>query len=192
MGRPSKLTPKKWAELFREAELGIPQKDLAKKYKISTASVSKGVLGFRNSVLPAVDSVMEGERKMAALNPGERLAADSIIDVRRTIMNGMAEAAVYGAKTAAHLQKIAHRRIATVQGLGPKGELTEAEVRAASEGRSLLQVANEAATVPLRLIEADLKRESPVDSNLYDKSDDDLIDELNEAEDRLQLLEGEG
>lgn len=192
MGRPSKLSPKQWAELFRKEELGIPQKDLAREYKISTAAVSKAVVGFRKSVTPAVDAVIEAELRMASLTPGERLAAENIIDVRRTIMNGMAEAAVYGAKTAAHLQKIAHRRISTVQGLGPKGELTADEVRAAGEGRSLLQVANEAAMVPLRLIEADLKREEPPIGDFAGKSDDELIDALDAAEDQLALLEGGG
>lgn len=153
MGRPSKLTEAQWQEITARLSKGEKASDLAREFKVSKASVSVRVSKLAKNRKEIVESVanqlVSSAKAYGALSVSEQQDALSL-GVRLTNTSyHMGGASETGAAIAHRLTRIASTEMDKVDDANPLETLHH--LKAVS---TLLQVAKDAAHIPLNLLAA--------------------------------------
>lgn len=153
MARPSKLTPDQWEEVGRRvATEGV--RALAKEFGINAAAISRRFSQQTQAQIRNVaQQIVQTQNALSALPPAQQVSAISLADKLRNISTSLASAAELGAATSHRLQQLAHDEVAKVNGKDAAADGTA--LRGAA---GLVQLANQAATIPLNLLASNKER----------------------------------
>lgn len=163
MARPSKLSPEQWAEIERRIAGGEGVRELAKEFGISPGLISqKGFSKHAKRVQEVAHKVADAQTALAALPVHEQYTALNLADKLRSISNSMASGAELAAKNFHRLSSLANTELQKVDDADLPA--SEASLRVVA---GLTKMANEAATTPINLLNAnkDRLREDPPDPN---------------------------
>jgi len=169
MGRPSKLTPKQWAEVERRFLAGEKPADLAREFGVHKAAISRRVAQPAKDTKRVANQLVAAEQELRALPVAQQLQALSLADELRAISMHMAGAAKYGAATAHRLAGIAHGKVAEIDDAAPMDDESFTALKGIA---TLTRMANDAAVIPANLLAANK----------------DHMKALQPGEDKTQLL----
>lgn len=169
MGRPSKLTPKQWAEVERRLLNGEKADALGKEFKVSGSSIRERFSALHGKVKAVASQLVSAESALRELPVSAQLSALSLADELRAISMHMAGAAKYGAATAHRLAGIAHGKVVEIDDAAP---LDDKSFTALKGIATLTRMANDAAVIPSNLLAANK----------------DAMKALQPGEDKTQLL----
>jgi len=149
MGRKSKLSPAQWAEVDRRILEGESQRALAREFVISEASIRERLAkhGRVQGVQEVAAKIVDAERSLAALPLAAQISARTLADRLRCISESLAGAGQHGAQTAHRLSAMANAEVQKVDDAEPMKSLPRLQSASA-----LTKLANDAATIPLRLV----------------------------------------
>lgn len=151
MGRPSKLTERQWDEIGRRLLAGEVAADLAREFKVSSASISRRFAKSNATVKAVANQLVSAEQSLRGLPVSQQLAALTLADELRAISMHMAGAAKYGAATAHRLMGIAHGKVSEIDDAAP---LTAESLESMKGIHALTRLANDSAVIPSALIAA--------------------------------------
>lgn len=110
MGRPSKLTDKQWGEIGRRLANGESNRALAKEYKIAVSTISERFSERVPEIKELAQAIATTERAFERLPVSEQCSVRKLADQLKDIQDDYAETAANGAKTAAHLSRLARAK----------------------------------------------------------------------------------
>lgn len=151
MGRPSKLTPKQWAEVERRYLAGEKLSDLAREFGVNKSAISRRVAQPAKETKRVAHQLVSAEQQLRALPVAQQLQALTLADELRAISAHMASAAKYGAATAHRLAGIAHGKVAEIDDAAP---LDTGSMETLKGIAVLTRMANDAAVIPSNLLAA--------------------------------------
>jgi len=146
-GRPSKLTPKQWAEIGRRLALGESTSALAREFGVGKARISERFSGKTQELKTLASQVVNLDTALDQLPDSERGAVLTLADYMKATGNNLAAAARAGSATSALLAGLAHGK--AVQ-LNPDS----VDMKGLQEIAALTQTANQAATIGTALVTA--------------------------------------
>lgn len=149
MGRPSKLNDKQRAEIERRLLAGEKPAALAKEFKVSRSSISRGFSQNVQNVQNVAAQLVRADVALKALPAVQQRQAVSLAEELRAISGHLASAGRYGAKTAHRLSGIANEQSEKVDDANP---LTSRD--AVASIAMLTKLANDAAEIGLNLLRA--------------------------------------
>jgi len=158
MGRPSKLTPKQWAEVERRYLLGEKADALGKEFGVSGAAIRERLSSLRGKVESVAHQLVSSERALRELPVSAQLSALTLADELRAISMHLASAAKYGAATSHRLAGIAHGKVQQIDDAAP----LEASMDTLRNVAVLTKMANDASTIGLNLLAANKDLLKPV------------------------------
>ena len=149
MGRKSKLSPAQWAEVDTRILEGESQRALAREFLVSEASIRERLAkhGRLQGVQEVAAKIVDAERCLAALPLAAQISARTLADRLRSISDSLAGAGRHGAETAHLLSCMANAEVQKVDAADPMKSLPRLQSASA-----LTKLANDAATIPLRLV----------------------------------------
>lgn len=150
MGRPSKLTPKQWAEVERRFLLGEKADDLGREFGVSGSSIRERFSALRGKVKVVADQLVSSEQALRALPVSAQLSALQLADELRAISMHLASAAKYSSATSHRLAGIAHAEVQKIDDAAP----LDASMASLRNVAVLTDMANKSATIGLNLIAA--------------------------------------
>lgn len=107
MGRPSKLTDKQWGEIGRRLAKGESMRALAKEFKVGVARISERFSERVPELRELAGTMATVETAFEKLPVSEQVTVRSLTDQYKGIQADYTETAANGAKTAAHLSRLA-------------------------------------------------------------------------------------
>ena len=151
MGRPSKLTDKQWAEIQQRLLAGETTRALGTEFGISNVAVNKRFSSRNKEIKSVANQILATEQNLKALPVSSQIVAVSLADRLRAASMYLADSAVSGARTGAHLKAVAgfHAEMVTRTNAGDAEGVALQRVIA-----GLTQVANESEKTALNLIAA--------------------------------------
>ncbi len=150
MGRPSKLTPKQWAEVERRFLTGEKADALGKEFGVSGAAIRERFSALRGKVESVANQMVASERALRELPVSAQLSALSLADELRAISMHLASAAKYGSATAHRLAGIAHGKVQEIDDAAP----LEGSMDTLRNVAVLTKMANEAGAIGMNLLAA--------------------------------------
>jgi hypothetical protein len=151
MGRPSKLNDRQWSEIQQRLLKGEKAADLAREYGVSKTRISERFSERIGTVKAVANQLVAAESALRQLPVTEQLQALNLADELRAISAHLAGAAKYSAATSHRLSGIAHAKVQEIDDAAP---LNEESREALKDVAVLTKIANEAATIPLNLLNA--------------------------------------
>ena len=151
MGRPSKLTPKQWAEIERRLLAGESQGALAKEFKVARSAISDRFSDRLKSIKGVANQLVTAEQSLRSLPVSDQLTALTLADELRAISTHLAGAAKFGAATSHRLSGIAHAKVQEIDDAAPLDEKSREALR---DVAILTKIANEASQIPVNLLAA--------------------------------------
>ena len=151
MGRPSKLTDKQWAEIQQRLLAGEKSRPLGREFGISDVAINKRFGSQNKQIKTVANQIVTAEQNLKALSVSSQIVAVSLADKLRAASMFLADSAVSGARTGAHLKAVAgfHAEMVTRNNAGDAEGAALQRVIA-----GLTQVANESEKTALNLIAA--------------------------------------
>lgn len=150
MGRPSKLTPKQWAEVERRFLAGEKPADLAREFGVHKAAISRRVAQPAKETKRVAHQLVAAEQDLRSLPVAQQLQALNLADELRAVSMHLAGAAKYGAATSHRLAGIAHGKVQEIDDAAP----LEGSMESLRNVAVLTKIANEASTIGLNLLAA--------------------------------------
>lgn len=151
MGRPSKLTPKQWAEVERRLLAGEKADALGKEFKVSGSSIRERFSALHGKVKSVADQLVSAESALRQLPVSAQLSALTLADELRAISMHLAGAAKYGSATAHRLAGIAHGKVAEIDDAAP---LTDESLTSLRGIAVLTKMSNDASQIGINLLAA--------------------------------------
>jgi len=172
MGRPSKLSEAKWAELGKRLLAGESGRELARQYKVSESAIRLRFSAQHKAVKNVAHQLLSAEQALHSLPLSAQISALSLADELRAISMHLAGAAKYGSATAHRLAGIAHAKVKEIDDDAPLDEQSIESLRGVA---ALTKMANEAASTGLNLLAANkdrLRRIEDAENEGADSDDD--------------------
>jgi hypothetical protein len=151
MGRPSKLSDKKWADIERRLIKGESAIALAREYGVDRAAVSRRFSQPIATVKAVANQLLNAEISLKALPLTQQINAISILDQLRSISGHLAGAANFGAATAHRLSGIAHGKVSEIDDAAP---LDDESMNALKGIAVLTKLANDSSQIGINLLNA--------------------------------------
>ena len=167
MGRPSKLTPKQWAEVERRFLMGEKADDLGREFRISGSSIRERFSSLRGKVKTVADQLVSSEQALRSLPVSAQLSALQLADELRAISMHLASAARYSSATSHRLAGIAHAEVQKIDDAAP----LEASMASLRNVSALTELANKSATIGLNLLAANKDVVKPATPDGSDKGE---------------------
>lgn len=155
MGRPSKLSEAKWADISRRLLAGEKAAALAAEFKVSRAVISQRFSKRLENVRNVANQLVDAEEALRSLPVIEQVQALTLADELRAISMHLAGAAKYGSATAHRLAGIAHANVQKIDDTMPMDEQSIESLRGIA---ALTRLANEAAATGINLLAANKDR----------------------------------
>ncbi len=153
MGRPSKLSDEKWAEVIRLHAAGESAADLARRYKVHPSQITRRVSQPAKTVKAVASLVAEAEIAFDSLPVSQQGIARTLADQLKGIGSDMLETSGIHARNAKKLAQLAQVTLDQVD-----DEAVAMGLESAEEGikrvMRLTTVSNEAGRMPLGLMQA--------------------------------------
>lgn len=149
-GRPSKLSDAKWSELIRRHAGGEKACDLAREFKVSPTQISRRVSQVAQHVKTVAAQLADAETAFESLPITQQHSARTIADQLKTTTANLARAAATASGTTARLHDLAGKALDQFETATDPGE----KGKAIGNANGFLEMANTAASVPLRLLAA--------------------------------------
>lgn len=153
MARPSKLTADQLTEIQRRKLEGESFRALAKEFGVDESTLRGRISPHTPRVREIAQKLADVKAELATLPPAEQGQAVTLADKLRNISTSLASAAELGAATSHRLQQLAHAEVAKV-----KGDDATADGNALRGAAGLVQLANQAANIPLNLLASNKER----------------------------------
>lgn len=151
MGRPSKLTPKQWAEVERRLLAGEKADALGKEFKVSGSSIRERFSALHGKVRSVAHQLVTAESALRELPVSAQVSALNLADDLRAISMHLAGAAKFGSATAHRLAGIAHAKVLEIDDAAP----LNAESLESIKGVAVLtRLANDASQIAVNLLAA--------------------------------------
>jgi hypothetical protein len=151
MGRPSKLTDKQWAEIQQRLLAGEKSRPLGREFGVSDVAINKRFGSQNKQIKTVANQILAAEQNLKALPASSQITAVSLANKLRAASMYLADSAISGARTGAHLKAVA----------GFHAEMVTRTNAGADEGQKmqrviagLTQVANESEKTALNLLAA--------------------------------------
>lgn len=162
MARPSKLSPEQWAEIERRLAAGEGASALAREFGVNPSQVTRRVTQQSQKVREVAKVVAQAQTALAELPPAQQYHALSLAEKLRSISSSMASGAELAAKNFHRLSSLANTELQKVDDADLPASETSLRVVA-----GLTKMANDAATTPINLLNANKERikEDPPDPN---------------------------
>lgn len=149
MGRPSKLSEKKWDEIGKRLLKGETVRSLATEFGVSPSAVQLRFSARNKEIKQVADQLSKAEIALSALPVSAQITARTLADSLKGISQHLCQAAEYGAMTAHRLSGIAHTESSKIDDTAPL-----ADIEALKGIAALTKMANESAGIGLNLIRA--------------------------------------
>ena len=180
MARPSKLTPHQIEKIKDEKMRGATLVELAAKYKVGFATISRLVSERVSEMKNVAVSIAKAKEPLKDFNVMERLSITQYANDLTEISNNLCSASKDGSKTAARLHGIAERQSRNIETrLEVNGkEIITIDHESLKTVMAVSQVANEAARTPMQLLAANKDRKVNPDEGkkLEDMTEEELIE----------------
>ena len=160
MGRASKLNESQWATIGKRSAAGESIRALAREYGMGEASIRARVSAQTKTIKEVAKRVVENEKVIAAMPISAQIATHAEINKLRAISDNLADAAFAGSATAKALSNLAARQIKNINQLDPMDTADVLQGIAA-----LTKLANDAAQIPIKLIDASNRNKAPADAD---------------------------
>jgi hypothetical protein len=151
VGRKSALTDAQWEEVDKLLLADVPAREIGRRFDVSEATIRNRKNSRTAEIRNAAEKVVEAERALTKLPVSAQRVARTFAQKLQAMSDSLAEAAMLGAQTAAHLHGIAARKALAV---------TDTNIATASAVQGLAQVekltgmANDAADIAVRVVSA--------------------------------------
>jgi len=170
MGRPSKLTDAKWAEVGRRRLAGGSDRALGREFGISESAIRARFSAQHRNVKSVANQLVSAEQALRDLPVSAQLSALSLADELRAVSMHLAGAAKFGSASAHRLAGIAHGKVGEIDDAAPMdGDSLEA-LKGIS---ALTRLANEAASTGLNLLAANKDRLKRMEDAEHEGATDD-------------------
>ena len=156
MGRPSKLSPQRWAQLLRRLASGEKAADLSREFGVSKTSISKRVSQPAKDTQVLAERLAEVEVVIESLPVSQQCTVRTLADQLKGISSNVASAALAGSKTATRLATLANE----------KAEAMGVDLKDLPAIAALGKTANEAAGLAMGLLNAN-KGNAPTPDELF-------------------------
>ena len=157
MGRKSKLTDKQWQEAQARALEGESIRSLAKAFGIAESTMREKISGETAQIKSVANQIVATNMAVKALPISAQITAHSLASRLQAITENMLGAADQSAATAHRLSAIANNQVQQINDVDPFGEVGPDAMRGIA---ALTNLANEAAKIPLNLINANKEQMS--------------------------------
>jgi hypothetical protein len=151
MARPSKLTDKQWETIGKRLLDGEKPSDLAREYGVSKAAISQRFSKRIETVKTVAHQMVALDDAMGKLNVSEQFAARSLSEKLKAMRESMGSA---GESLAGIAQRASALANETFQKVNDADPFSEESVKCIKGVGVLLNVANQAAELPMMLIKS--------------------------------------
>ena len=161
----SPLGELQWAEVDRRLMAGENSANIARDYDVNKTTIWRRFQKISKPIKEAAEQLLHAEKTLLSLPaPQQEMAMQSVAIAERLnrISNHMTTAADYHAKNSAHLAGLARHRLDLLN----SAESDETRSTLLKEAALLTQMSNQAAVVPMELINANKERVMEDQTNL--------------------------
>lgn len=151
MGRPSALTDAQWEEVDRRLLAEEPARAIARLFKVSEATIRLRKNSRTAEIRMAAHKVVEAEQALTKLPVSAQRLVRTFAQKLQAMSDSLAEAAMLGAQTSAHLGGIAARKALQVT---ESNLATEGTAKTLAQVEKLTGMANDAADIAVRVVGA--------------------------------------
>lgn len=175
-GRPPKFTPDELAQIDELIDVGEPLANIAKRFNCSASFVYQRTRGYdRTQIQNIAADFVRAERVVLSLTPDQQRRAWNLVQHMREISTNLMNAAVSQSATAYRLSAIANAEAQKIDDADP-----ESSVETIKMVSALTKTANESASIPLALINANREaiKESAKDDGRDLSADSAKVEEI--------------